>query len=276
MQTYLKLLSHILTFGEDRGDRTGTGTRSVFAPPDLKCNLADGFPLLTTKRVSLKNIITELMWFMRGGTDIKFLHEHGCRIWDPWADKDGNLGPVYGKQWRDWRGIQDLPGAEFGKHVRIDQIENLINGLVENRESRRHIVSAWNPADVDKMALPPCHTLFQCYVHGDDRLDLKLYARSIDAFIGLPYNVASYAMLLLWLANTCSYEPGTLTITFGDLHLYSNHLELAREQMARQPFKLPWVKLNVPRGCQVDAYNHDNIELHDYQSHPAIKAPIAV
>lgn len=285
MQTYLKLLSLLLSEGELRTDRTGTGTYSVFGECNLVHDMATGFPLLTTKRVSIRNIITELMWFMRGDTNLKFLHDHGCHIWDEWADEDGNLGPVYGKQWRDAIGIRSNRNGDL-QRVRIDQIQELVNGLIEKPDSRRHIVSAWNPADIDRMALPPCHTLFQCYVHDvsntlltshERRLDLKLFARSIDCFLGLPYNVASYALLLMMLANTCGYKPGKLFITFGDLHLYANHVEQARLQLSRDPHPLPKVWLHGARpGMPMDEYSHDHFVLEDYVYHPAIKAPIAV
>lgn len=283
MQTYLALLAHLLENGECRSDRTNTGTRSVFGyvlEHQFQTNEAGviiNFPLLTTKRVSFRNIITELMWFLRGDTNIKFLHDHGCTIWDEWADGNGNFGPIYGQQWRDWLGLRRNRSNEDIGRVRVDQIEQLVNGLIEKPDSRRHIVSAWNPVDVPHMALPPCHTLFQCYVHKDGQLDLQLYARSIDAFLGLPYNVASYGLLLVMLAHACGYRPGKLRIVFGDLHLYSNHHEQAREQISRPPRALPklWLVGAHPR-MPLEAFTHDNFVLEDYDPHPAIKAPIAV
>lgn len=290
MQSYLKLLSALLQSGEVRPDRTQTGTRSIFGECQLTHDMSRGFPLLTTKRVSFRNIVTELMWFMRGDTNIKFLHDFGCKIWDEWADERGDLGAIYGRQWRDWRGLRflgehrvggghaTLPGIEQTyQPVRIDQIQDLVNGLIENPYGRRHIVTAWNPADAPHLRLPACHAMFQCYVHTDKRLDLKMFQRSADVMLGVPYNIASYALLLTMLAHTCGYTPGKLFITYGDLHLYSNHEEQAHLQLSREPRELPKVWLrDVHPGMALEEYTHDHFVLEDYTPHDAIKAPVAV
>lgn len=263
MKTYLDLLNHVMDTGKDRTDRTGTGTRSIFGY-QWRHNLNSGFPLLTTKKVHWKSVVVELLWFLRGDTNIKFLNDHGVTIWNEWADKDGNLGPVYGKQWRDFNGV--------------DQIENLVRDLQAKPDSRRHIVSAWNPVDVPAMKLPPCHTLWQCYVDLDSsRLNLHLYARSIDSFLGLPFNIASYALLLTILANKVGLTPWDLVISFGDLHIYKNHFDQVREQMSRVPKKLPTVLVNgfLP-ATRLQDLVPENFTLLNYNPAPAIKAPIAI
>jgi len=261
MKSYLELLSHVMANGIDRTDRTGVGTRSVFGY-QLRHNMNDGFPLLTTKKVFFKAIIVELLWFLRGETNIKFLHDHGITIWDEWADKDGNLGPVYGKQWRDFGGI--------------DQIMNLMNDLINKPDSRRHIVSAWNPVDVPRMKLPPCHTLWQCYVSGNG-LSLHLYARSIDAFLGLPFNIASYALLLTILAHKCGLNPYELIISYGDLHIYKNHFEQVNTQLMRQPKQLPKLRTNKYLSVtKIEELKLEDFTIVDYDPYPAIKAPIAI
>lgn len=270
MKAYLDLLNDVLTNGNDRQDRTGVGTRGVFGR-QMRIDLREGFPLLTTKRVHFKSIAYELIWFLQGDTNVKFLQDHGVSIWNEWADKDGDLGPVYGKQWRRWEG----PTGE------IDQIQNLINDLRKNPYSRRHIVSAWNPADISRMKLPPCHTLWQCYVDAGgepmygNRLSLHLYARSIDIFLGLPFNIASYALLLEVLAMVTGMVAGDLVISFGDLHLYSNHRDQALEQLSREPRSLPklcWLKSLK----EISDFTFESVSLLDYYPHPSIKAPIAV
>ena len=269
MRQYLDLLDHVLTTGVDKADRTGTGTRSVFGH-QMRFDLAAGFPVLTTKRLHLKSIIGELLWFLRGDTNVRWLQERGIRIWDEWADADGNLGPVYGYQWRSW------PTPD-GRH--IDQIAKVVEAIRTNPDSRRHIVSAWNVADVDDMALPPCHTMFQFYVApGVDgargRLSCQLYQRSADIFLGVPFNIASYALLTLLVAQQTDLEPGDFVHTLGDAHLYSNHLEQAREQLGREPFPLP--TMQITRRDSIDVYDLGDFELVGYQAHPSIKAPIAV
>ncbi len=263
MKSYHNLLQHILDHGDVRTDRTGTGTVSVFGY-QWRHKLADGFPLLTTKKVHLRSIIHELLWFLRGGTNVKELQEVGVTIWDEWADADGNLGPVYGKQWRSWE----------GRHVNVDQIANLVRDLREKPDSRRHIVSAWNPIDVPSMKLPPCHTLWQCQV-SNGKLHLHLYARSIDSFLGLPFNIASYALLNMILAQVSELVPGDLIISFGDLHIYSNHMEQVATQLSRDPRPLPRMILN-PNVKSVDEFTFKDFELEGYDPHPLIKAPIAI
>ncbi len=263
MKTYLELLNHVMTNGQDRTDRTGVGTRSVFGY-QWRHNLNDGFPLLTTKKVFWKGVVVELLWFLRGDTNVKYLHEHGVKIWDEWADKDGNLGPVYGKQWRDFDGV--------------DQVGQLLSDLRLNPSSRRHIVSAWNPKDVPQMKLPPCHTLWQCYVDMQNkRLSLHLYARSIDSFLGLPFNIASYALLLTLLAEMTNLTPWELIISFGDLHIYSNHFDQVNEQLKRTPKKLPRVQMcGWIRDTKLADLTPENFLLLDYNPDAGIKAPIAV
>lgn len=266
MKSYQDLLRFILNNGNDRGDRTGTVTRSVFGY-QWRHNMADGFPLLTTKKVHWKSIVHELLWFLSGSTNVRPLQEKGVTIWDEWADENGDLGPVYGKQWRRW----EKNGARGGGHV--DQIEQLVNDIRNNPESRRLIVSAWNPVDVPAMKLPPCHTLFQCYVD-EEHLSLHLYARSIDAFLGLPFNIASYALLLEMLAMVTQKRSGELIISFGDLHIYNNHREQVREQLRREPRDLP--DITLPMVTSLSAFTFEDIQLSGYDPHPAIKAPVAV
>lgn len=264
MTSYQNLLRHIMEHGEDRKDRTGVGTRSVFGYQWRHDLSRDGFPLLTTKKVHLRSVIHELLWFLRGSTDVKELQAVGVTIWDEWANIEGKLGPVYGHQWRKWD----------GQNRQHDQISNLIDGLIVNPQGRRHIVSAWNVDDIGKMKLPPCHTLFQCYVHGDNRLSLHLYARSIDSFLGLPFNIASYALLTHMLAIVCNLNVGDLIISFGDLHIYSNHFEQVELQLSREPKALP--KLLLSPKMTIDEFRFDDVVLDGYDPHPAIKAPIAV
>lgn len=263
-QPYLDLMRHVLEQGVDRDDRTGTGTRSVFGH-QMRFDLSRGFPLLTTKKLHLRSIIHELLWFLRGETNIAYLQEHGVRIWDEWADADGNLGPVYGYQWRSW------PRPEGGS---VDQISQLVEQIKANPMSRRLIVSAWNPAQVDAMQLPPCHCLFQFYV-ANGRLSCQLYQRSADIFLGVPFNIASYALLLSMVAQVTGLKVGEFIHTLGDAHLYSNHFEQAREQLARKPYEPPQLRLNQ----QVDdlfAFAFDDIAIDAYEAHPHIKAQVAV
>ncbi|NBN63395.1 thymidylate synthase [Microvirga tunisiensis] len=264
MQQYHDLMRRILEDGTDRGDRTGTGTRSIFGH-QMRFNLADGFPLVTTKKLHLKSIIHELLWFLAGDTNIAYLKANGVSIWDEWADENGDLGPVYGAQWRSWP-------APDGRS--IDQIANLLHMIRTSPNSRRLIVSAWNPAEVDNMALPPCHALFQFYV-ADGRLSCQLYQRSADVFLGVPFNIASYALLTLMVAQVCDLAPGDFVHSLGDAHLYANHFEQARLQLARAPRPLPTMKLN-PAVRDLFAFRYEDFELVGYDPHPAIKAPIAV
>jgi thymidylate synthase len=261
---YLDLVAEVLQDGVRKTDRTGTGTLSVFGR-QLRFGLADTFPLLTTKKLHLKSIIYELLWFLRGDTNVKWLQERGVSIWDEWADAQGNLGPVYGYQWRHWRTPE---GGE------IDQIQKLVDNLRNRPDSRRHIVSAWNPADVDKMALPPCHALFQFYV-ANGRLSCQLYQRSADLFLGVPFNIASYSLLTLMMAQVTGFKPAEFVLTLGDAHLYLNHLEQAREQLARSPRPFPRLRLNPERRELLD-FQYQDFTLEGYDPHPAIKAPIAV
>lgn len=264
MRAYLDLLQRVLDEGVEQQDRTGVGTRAVFGH-QMRFDLADGFPLLTTKKLHLRSIIVELLWFLRGDTNIGFLHEHKVSIWDEWADANGDLGPVYGKQWRDWV-------AADGRH--IDQIANLVEQIRRDPASRRQIVSAWNPGELHAMALAPCHCLFQTAVHGG-RLHLQLYQRSCDVFLGVPFNIASYALLLQMLAQQCDLRPGTFVWTGGDVHIYNNHLDQVREQLSREPYPLP--KLNLKRRPPaIDQYVIDDFELLDYRAHPHIKGAVAV
>ncbi len=260
---YLDLLDDIVRNGARRDDRTGTGTLSVFGR-QMRFDLAHGFPLLTTKKLHVKSIVLELLWFLSGASNVRWLQEHGCSIWDEWADADGELGPVYGKQWRSW-------AAPDGRT--IDQIGNVVKSIRENPESRRHIVSAWNPADVDDMALPPCHCLFQFYV-ADGRLSCQLYQRSADMFLGVPFNIASYALLTHMVAQVTGLRPGEFIHTFGDVHLYLNHLDQAHRQLARDP--LPFPTLSLARRDDLFAFQADDIKIEGYHAHPAIRAPIAV
>lgn len=264
MQQYLDLMQHVLDRGTDKADRTGTGTRSVFGY-QMRFNLADGFPVLTTKKLHLRSIIYELLWFLHGDTNIGYLHEHNVSIWDEWADADGNLGPVYGYQWRSWP-------APDGRH--IDQISNLLQQIKHNPDSRRLIVSAWNPALVDEMALPPCHALFQFYVV-EGKLSCQLYQRSADIFLGVPFNIASYALLTMMIAQVCDLEPGEFIHTLGDAHLYSNHFEQAKLQLSRTPKKLPQMHLN-PDVKDLFSFQFEDFTLTDYHPDAHIKAPVAV
>ncbi|WMY91190.1 thymidylate synthase [Snodgrassella communis] len=264
MQQYLDLMQHVLDHGVDKADRTGTGTRSVFGY-QMRFNLADGFPVLTTKKLHLRSIIYELLWFLRGDTNIRYLHEHNVSIWDEWADADGNLGPVYGYQWRSWP-------APDGRH--IDQISNLLQQIKTNPDSRRLIVSAWNPALVDEMALPPCHALFQFYV-AEGKLSCQLYQRSADIFLGVPFNIASYALLTMMIAQVCELKVGEFIHTLGDAHLYSNHFEQAKLQLSRSPKKLPQMHLN-PEIKDLFSFQFEDFTLSDYHPDTHIKAPVAV
>ncbi|MGO1161623.1 thymidylate synthase [Brucella pseudogrignonensis] len=264
MRTYLDLLQHVLDNGSDRGDRTGTGTRSVFGY-QMRYNLAEGFPVLTTKKLHLRSIIHELLWFLKGDTNIAYLKENGVSIWDEWADENGDLGPVYGYQWRSWP-------APDGRH--IDQIANLLKMLRENPNSRRLIVSAWNPALVDEMALPPCHCLFQFYV-SDGKLSCQLYQRSADIFLGVPFNIASYALLTMMIAQVAGLQPGDFVHTLGDAHIYSNHFEQAGLQLTRTPKALPTMRIN-PDVKDLFTFRYEDFELVGYEADPSIKAPIAV
>lgn len=270
MQQYIDLLNHIYTNGADKNDRTGTGTRSVFGY-QMRFDLNGGFPLVTTKKVHLKSIIYELLWFLKGDTNIKYLKDHNVSIWDEWADTKGDLGPVYGHQWRSWQG-------KDGKTV--DQISELIKELTLNPDSRRLIVSAWNVADLPKMHLMPCHCLFQFYTsppqnNGKRKLSCQLYQRSADVFLGVPFNIASYALLTLMIAQVTDMEAGEFIHTLGDAHLYSNHFDQAKLQMSREPFPLPQMKIN-PDVKSIFDFKYEDFELINYQSHPAIKAPVAV
>ena len=267
MRQYHDLLQLVLDKGRRRDDRTGTGTLSVFGAQarfDLRPG-GPGFPLLTTKKLHIKSIIYELLWFLRGDTNVKYLNEHGVTIWDEWADENGNLGRVYGAQWRDWRG-------ENG--TRVDQIDNVIEQIKKNPNSRRLIVSAWNPAEIDKTSLPPCHVLFQFYVQ-DGELSCQLYQRSADLFLGVPFNIASYALLTMMVAQVCGLTSGDFVHTFGDLHLYQNHLEQAREQLTRECRSLPRMELN-PAIKNIHDFKFEDFQLVGYDPHPSIKAPIAV
>jgi len=264
MKQYLDLMRHVRDHGIDKADRTGTGTRSVFGH-QMRFDLADGFPLVTTKKCHLRSIIHELLWFLQGDTNIKYLQDNGVRIWDEWADENGDLGPVYGYQWRSW------PAANGES---IDQISKLVETIKTNPDSRRLVVSAWNPALVDDMALPPCHALFQFYV-ANGKLSCQLYQRSADIFLGVPFNIASYALLTMMLAQVCGLEAGEFIWTGGDCHLYSNHMEQVEEQLSRTPFPLPTMKIN-PDVKDVFAFRFEDFELCDYQAHPHIKAVVAV
>ncbi len=264
MQQYLGLLKHILEHGTDKTDRTGTGTRSVFGY-QMRFDLQKGFPLVTTKKVHLKSIIYELLWFLRGETNIAYLKENKVSIWDEWADDNGELGPVYGKQWRSWQG-------KDGKVV--DQVSELIEQIKKNPDSRRLIVNAWNVADLPEMALMPCHTMFQFYV-ANGKLSCQLYQRSADVFLGVPFNIASYALLTMMIAQVCDLEPGEFIHTFGDVHIYNNHMEQVNLQLSREPLPLPTMKLN-PVVKNIFDFKFEDFSLENYQCHPAIKAPVAV
>jgi thymidylate synthase len=264
MQQYHDLLNHVLAHGHVKTDRTGTGTISVFGY-QMRFNLAEGFPLLTTKKVHLKSIIHELLWFLQGSTNIAYLKEHGVKIWDEWADEQGNLGPVYGYQWRNW------PKPD-GSH--IDQITQVVNQIKHTPDSRRLIVSAWNVADVERMKLPPCHAFFQFYV-ADGKLSCQLYQRSADLFLGVPFNIASYALLTMMVAQVCDLQLGDFVHTLGDAHIYSNHMEQVKEQLSRTPRALPAMRIN-PAVKDLFAFKFEDFTLENYDPHPAIKAPVAV
>lgn len=264
MQAYLELMRNVLEHGTEKSDRTGTGTRSLFGY-QMRFDLSKGFPLLTTKKLHLKSILVELLWFLRGDTNTKFLHDYNVSIWDEWADSEGNLGPVYGKQWRSW----GVPNGES-----VDQILNVERQIRETPDSRRLIVSAWNVGEIDQMALPPCHLLFQFYV-ADGRLSCQLYQRSADLFLGVPFNIASYALLTMMMAQTTGLQPGDFVHTFGDVHLYNNHLEQAELQLSRTPRSLPSLKIVNPRSSIVD-FEYADFELTDYDPHPHIRASVAV
>ncbi len=264
MRQYLDLVQNILDHGVKKGDRTGTGTLSMFGY-QMRFNLQDGFPLLTTKKLHLKSIIYELIWFLNGDTNIKYLNDHGVRIWDEWADEHGELGPVYGAQWRSWN---------TGDGRSVDQISQVIEQIKTNPNSRRLIVSAWNVAEIENMALPPCHTLFQFYV-ANGRLSCQLYQRSADVFLGVPFNIASYALLTMMIAQVCDLEAGDFVHTLGDAHLYLNHLEQARLQLTRQPYPLPQMRIN-PAVKSIFDFEYADFELLNYQAHPSIKAEISV
>lgn len=264
MKQYLQLMRHVREHGVEKPDRTGTGTLSVFGY-QMRFDLSEGFPVVTTKKLHLRSIIHELLWFLKGDTNIAYLKENGVSIWDAWADEQGDLGPVYGYQWRNWP-------APDGRH--IDQIKQVIEQIRHNPDSRRLIVSAWNVADLDKMALAPCHAFFQFYV-ADGKLSCQLYQRSADIFLGVPFNIASYALLTMMVAQVCGLQAGDFVHTFGDAHLYLNHLQQADEQLARAPYNLPTLRIN-PAIKDLFAFTYDDFELTGYQSHPHIKAPVAV
>lgn len=264
MKQYLDLMTDILENGSKKTDRTGTGTLSVFGR-QLRFDLSQGFPIVTTKKLHLRSIIFELLWFLKGETNIKYLKDNGVSIWDEWADENGELGPVYGSQWRSW----PTPDGR-----RIDQIAQVLNQIKTKPDSRRHIVSAWNPAEVDKMALPPCHALFQFYV-ADGKLSCQLYQRSADYFLGVPFNIASYALLTCMFAQQCDLEPGDFVWTGGDVHLYTNHIDQAKTQLARVPYSMPSLHIKR-RPASIFDYEFEDFEILNYQSHPGIKAPIAV
>lgn len=264
MRQYLELLEHVMTHGVERGDRTGIGTRSVFGY-QMRFNLADGFPLLTTKKLHLKSIIHELLWFLRGDTNISYLRENGVSIWDQWADEKGDLGPVYGAQWRSWR---------CADGTTVDQITELIDSLKADPFSRRHMVCAWNVGALQAMALPPCHALFQFYT-AQNRLSCQLYQRSADVFLGVPFNIASYALLLKMVAQVTGYEAGEFIHTFGDVHLYSNHIRQARLQLERTPYALPEMQIN-PEVKSIFDFVYEDFELRNYRCHEHIRAPVAV
>ncbi len=264
MKQYLDLLNHVLTNGIQKTDRTGTGTRSVFGY-QMRFNLDDGFPLLTTKKLHLRSIIYELLWFLRGDTNIKYLHDHKVSIWDEWADENGDLGPVYGSQWRSW------PDGRGGT---IDQIANLIDQIKHNPDSRRLMVTAWNPAEIEDMALPPCHCLFQFYV-ANGRISCQLYQRSADIFLGVPFNIASYALLTMMVAQVCGLRPGDFVHTFGDAHIYNNHIEQCNLQLSRDPRPLPTMRIN-PEVNDIFGFDFDDFTLENYNPHPHIKGEVSV
>lgn len=264
MKQYLDLLDHVLKKGTEKTDRTGTGTISVFGY-QMRFSLEEGFPVLTTKKLHLRSIIHELLWFIAGDTNIKYLHDNGVRIWDEWADPEGNLGPVYGHQWRSW------PASDGRK---IDQLSEVIASITKSPDSRRHIVSAWNVGELDKMALPPCHLLFQFYV-ADGKLSCQMYQRSADIFLGVPFNIASYSLLTMMVAQVCELKPGEFIHTLGDAHIYLNHIEQVKIQLTREPYKLPVMKIN-PEVKDICSFRYEDFSLEGYQAHPTIKGDIAV
>ncbi len=264
MRQYLDLMQHVLTHGTKKTDRTGTGTTSVFGY-QMRFNLQEGFPLVTTKKCHMKSIVHELLWFLQGDTNIKYLKDNGVKIWDEWADKNGNLGPVYGKQWRSWATVDGRV---------VDQIKMAVDQIKGNPDSRRIIVSAWNVGELDQMALAPCHTFFQFYV-ADGKLSCQLYQRSADIFLGVPFNIASYALLTMMMAQVCDLQPGEFVHTFGDAHLYSNHVEQTALQLSREPRPLPTMRIN-PAVKDIFAFKFEDFTLEGYDPHPAIKAPVAV
>lgn len=285
MQTYLDLLRDVLENGTERGDRTGTGTLSVFGR-QMRFDLSGWtLPAVTTKRLHFKSIIHELLWFLKGSTNIKYLQENGVRIWDAWADENGDLGPVYGKQWRRWRGAKWANHAQPQQHLevahylakpfKVDQVAEVIDSIKNNPLSRRHIVSAWNVADVPDMALPPCHLLYQFYVREGKFLDCMMYQRSCDMFLGVPFNIVSYSLLTMMIAHVCGLKPGEFVHTLGDAHIYLNHLDQVKTQLERKPLPLPTVLLH-PGVMNIDSFSYETIKIIDYQSHPGIKAPISV
>lgn len=271
MKQYLELLQNILDQGEKRIDRTGVGTLSVFGA-QTRYDLSQGFPLVTTKKCHLRSIIVELLWFLRGDTNVKFLHDHKVSIWDEWAKENGDLGPVYGYQWRSWG--KNWKSPEDGTKG-VDQIKDVVNRIKTDPYSRRLIVNAWNVADIPQMALPPCHTMFQFYVHNDNRLSCQLYQRSADVFLGVPFNIASYALLTLMMAQVCDLKPGHFVHTFGDLHLYLNHVEQAKLQLSREPKALPQMIIN-PQVKNIFEFKFEDFKLENYDPHPSIAAPIAI
>jgi thymidylate synthase len=264
MKQYLELCKHVMENGTEKGDRTGTGTISTFGY-QMRFDLSEGFPMLTTKKLHLKSIIHELLWFLNGDTNVKYLQDNGVRIWNEWADETGDLGPVYGKQWRSWEGA----GGET-----VDQISELIENIKKNPDSRRLIVNAWNVGEIDKMALPPCHCLFQFYV-ADGKLSCQLYQRSADVFLGVPFNIASYALLTMMVANVCDLEPGEFIHTFGDVHIYQNHIEQVKLQLTREPRSLPSIRINKDVK-DIFSYSFDDFTLEDYDPHPHIKGVVSV
>ena len=283
MQQYLDLLRHILEQGTEKSDRTGTGTVSVFGY-QMRFDLSEGFPLVTTKKVHLKSVIHELLWFISGNTNVKYLRDNGVTIWDEWADEKGGLGPVYGKQWRSWVAPTLIPGAPYADHSGwdeehwdvqyIDQLSDVIRQIESNPDSRRHIVTAWNPADITKVALPWCHCFFQFYV-ANGKLSCQLYQRSCDTFLGVPFNIASYALLTMMVAQVCGLEPGEFIWTGGDTHIYSNHMEQVTLQLSRDPRPLPAMRIN-PTVTDLFKFKYEDFELVGYEPHPGIKAPVAV
>lgn len=264
MKQYLELCEHVLNNGTEKGDRTGTGTVSTFGY-QMRFDLSEGFPMLTTKKLHLKSIIHELLWFLNGDTNVKYLQDNGVRIWNEWADETGDLGPVYGKQWRSWEGA----GGET-----IDQISELVQNIKNNPDSRRLIVNAWNVGEIEKMALPPCHCLFQFYV-ADGKLSCQLYQRSADVFLGVPFNIASYALLTMMVANVCDLEPGEFVHTFGDVHIYQNHMEQVKLQLSREPRALPTIRINKDVK-DIFSYSFDDFTLENYEPHPHIKGVVSV